>query len=145
MAEFFPPLNALLNATAGVLLVIGWRHIRAGRREAHRRAMLAAFGISVVFLVSYLASKAISGTTRFPDLGWIRSVYLLILLTHTLLAPLVAVGALAALWLAWRERFDAHRRLARWLFPCWMYVSVTGVVIYLMLFQLAPWLTGSGG
>lgn len=131
-----PAVNALLNGTAATLLVAGWVFVRSGRREAHRRAMTAAFACSVLFLASYLAYHVQAGSVRFRGTGTIRTLYLSILLTHTLLAAVVPFLAVATLVLARRERFDAHRRLARVTLPVWLYVSVTGVVIYLMLYRM---------
>lgn len=133
-----PAVNACLNGLAGAWLVAGYVFIRRGQREAHRRCMLAAAATSLLFLVSYLTYHAQAGTTRFQSPGAIRTVYLTILGTHTVLAaalvPLVAVTLFRAL----RGRFPAHRRLARITWPVWMYVSVTGVVIYFMLYHLDP-------
>lgn len=132
----WPALNACLNAAAAVLLTTGYRLVRAGRRDAHRRAMLAAFSVSVLFLVSYLAYHAQVGSVRFGRTGVIRTVYLSILVSHSILAAAVPVLATLTLWRALRGRFDAHRRLARWTLPIWLYVSVTGVVVYWMLYHL---------
>jgi uncharacterized membrane protein YozB (DUF420 family) len=132
----WPALNACLNGAAAVLLVTGYRLIRAGRREAHRRAMLAAFTVSVLFLASYLAYHAQAGSVRFARTGTIRTVYLSILVSHSILAAAVPVLAALTLWRALRGRFHAHRRLARWTLPVWLYVSVTGVIIYWMLYRL---------
>lgn len=131
-----PTVNACLNAIAALLLVVGYRLIRQGRREAHRRVMLTAFACSILFLISYLIYHANVGSVRFQGTGLIRTVYLSILLTHTVLAALVPFLAAFTLGLAWKGRFDRHRRLARWTLPIWLYVSVTGVVIYWMLYQL---------
>ncbi len=132
----WPALNACLNGAAAVLLCTGYRFIRNGRRRAHRRAMLAAFGVSVLFLISYLGYHAQAGSVRFAKTGAIRTVYFTILLTHSVLAAAVPVLATLTLWRALRGRFDAHRRLARWTLPIWLYVSVTGVVVYWMLYRL---------
>jgi len=131
-----PTVNALLNGTAASLLVAGFLLIRAGRREAHRRAMTAAFACSVLFLVSYLVYHFEAGSVRFRGTGSVRTVYLTILLTHTVLAAIVPFLAVTTLVLARKGRFDAHRRLARVTLPVWLYVSVTGVVIYLMLYRM---------
>jgi uncharacterized membrane protein YozB (DUF420 family) len=137
-----PTLNALLNGAAALLLVIGYLLIRQGRREAHRMTMIAAFTCSVVFLISYLIYHAQVGSVRFPGQGTVRTLYLTILLTHTVLAALVPFLAARTLFLAWRERFAEHRRLARWTLPIWLYVSITGVVIYWMLYR-SPWSVGA--
>jgi uncharacterized membrane protein YozB (DUF420 family) len=130
-----PTLNALLNATSATLLFIGWRLIRAGRRDAHRKAMTAALVCSALFLVSYLVYHAQVGSVRFAGRGTIRFVYFSILLSHTLLAAGVAPLAVTAFILARKGRFKTHRKLARWTLPLWLYVSVTGVVVYLMLYR----------
>jgi putative membrane protein len=137
-------LNAALNFTSGVVLFSGWVAIKRGNPTRHKQLMLTALAISAVFLVSYLIRFfGAGGTTRFPDVGWVRSVYLVILLTHTVLAALVPFLALRTVFLAWKERWESHKRLARWTFPIWIYVSVTGVVIYGMLYHLAPALAGT--
>jgi uncharacterized membrane protein YozB (DUF420 family) len=134
--RWLPAWNACLNATSASLLVAGYVLIRRGRRQAHQRVMQAAFAVSVLFLVSYLIYHAMVGSVRFPHYGAIRTVYFTILITHTVLAAAVAPLAVVTLYRARRGRFEAHRRLARVTLPIWLYVSVTGVVIYLMLYQL---------
>ncbi|QQR74180.1 MAG: DUF420 domain-containing protein [Holophagales bacterium] len=131
-----PTLNAALNSAAAILLVVGWRSIRAGRRAAHQRVMLAAFACSIAFLVSYLVYHAQVGSVRFPGTGAVRTFYLGVLLTHTVLAAAVPVLALVTLSRAFRSRFAAHRAIARWTLPLWLYVSVTGVVVYWMLYRM---------
>ena len=131
-----PTVNAVLNGAAASLLVAGFFLIRSGRREAHRRVMTAAFACSVLFLVSYLVYHAGAGSVRFRGTGTVRTIYLSILLTHTVLAAAVPFLAVATLVLARKERFESHRRLARVTLPIWLYVSVTGVVIYLMLYRM---------
>lgn len=131
-------VNAVLNASAAVLLVAGWACIRRGNVRGHRAAMVAAFAVSSVFLVSYLARYALEGTHRFAGPDAVRPVYLAILATHVPLAAAVPVLALRMFFLAWRGRFDAHRRLGRITLPIWLYVSVTGVLIYLMLYRWFP-------
>jgi putative membrane protein len=133
--EDLPKLNAVLNATAAVLLVCAFILIRRGRREAHKRVMLAAFTVSVLFLISYLTYHAQVGSVRYPHLGAIRSVYLSILFTHTVLAAAVPVLAIVTLRRGLRANFVRHKAIARWTLPIWLYVSVTGVVVYLMLYQ----------
>jgi uncharacterized membrane protein YozB (DUF420 family) len=130
-----PTLNAGLNATSAALLVLGWFLIRAGRRDAHRRVMTAALACSALFLVSYLAYHAQVGSVRFTGTGAVRTVYLAILLTHTVLAAAVAPLAVTAFVLARKGRFETHRKIARWTLPLWLYVSVTGVVVYVMLYR----------
>lgn len=131
-----PTLNAGLNALAATLLVIGYVLIRQGKKEAHKKAMLAAFGCSVAFLTSYLFYHYQVGSVRFQSTGWIRTVYLSILLTHTVLAAAVPFLAGITLYRAWRGSFEKHRRIARITLPIWLYVSVTGVLIYWMLYHL---------
>jgi putative membrane protein len=131
-----PTLNAALNATSAVLLVLGYRFIRRREIKAHRACMLAAFGVSIVFLTSYIVYHVHVGSVHFPGTGAVRGVYFAILITHTILAALVPPLAIVTLTRALREQFDRHRRLARWTFPIWLYVSVTGVVVYVMLYQL---------
>ncbi len=131
-----PAVNAALNATAALLLVTGFLLIRSGHKRAHKRVMIAAFTVSVAFLVSYLVYHAQAGTVHFQRTGAVRTAYLGILLTHTLLAAAVPVLATVTLWRALRGRFDRHRSLARWTLPIWLYVSVTGVVVYWMLYRM---------
>ncbi|MFN7938130.1 MAG: DUF420 domain-containing protein [Bryobacteraceae bacterium] len=131
-----PAVNAALNATAAVLLVLGYWLIRNGKREAHKKVMVTAFGTSILFLVCYLVYHAQVGSVRFQKEGWIRTVYLSILLTHTVLAAAVPFLAVVTLRRGFAARFDKHRKIAKWTLPIWLYVSVTGVVIYWMLYQL---------
>lgn len=132
----FPALNASLNATCAVLLLTGWVLIRTGRREAHRWAMVSAFLCSALFLACYLWYHFHAGSVRFQRTGTIRTVYLAILLTHTVLATAVLPVILRTLFLAAKGRFEEHKRWARWAFPIWLYVSVTGVTVYWMLYRL---------
>ncbi len=131
-----PALNAALNAAAAVLLVWGWTLIRRGYKRTHKRVMIAAFVVSCAFLTSYLVYHAQVGTVRFQKPGAIRAVYLSILFTHTVLAAAVPVLAVVTLSRGLAGRFDRHRRIARWTLPVWLYVSVTGVVVYVMLYRL---------
>lgn len=131
-----PAVNATLNASAAVLLVVGYGLIRRRRIEAHRAVMLAAFACSVAFLASYLYYHSQVGSVRFQGTGGVRTVYFTVLISHTVLAAAVPVLAAITLVRALRERFDRHRAIARWTLPIWLYVSVTGVVIYLMLYRL---------
>jgi len=132
-----PTLNAALNGTSALLLVCGYRFIRRREITAHRICMIAACAVSALFLISYLAYHYQVGTVRFPGSGWLRGLYLTVLLSHTLLAALVPPLAIMTLWRAVAERFDKHRRLARWTLPIWLYVSITGVIVYWMLYHLA--------
>ena len=131
-----PALNAGLNASSAVLLLTGWLLIRAGRRQAHKRAMLAALGCSALFLCSYLVYHAQVGSVRFQGRGAVRTVYFAILISHTLLAVAVVPLALVTVVRALQARFDRHRRIARIALPVWGYVSVTGVIVYWMLYRL---------
>ncbi|HVX65004.1 MAG TPA: DUF420 domain-containing protein [Bryobacteraceae bacterium] len=131
-----PALNAFLNGTAAVLLACGFVLIRRGRKRAHQRVMTAAFAVSILFLVSYLVYHAQVGSVRFQRTGPIRAVYFSILITHTLLAAAVPPLAIVTLSRALRGRFDRHRALARWTLPVWLYVSVTGVAVYWMLYRM---------
>jgi uncharacterized membrane protein YozB (DUF420 family) len=130
-----PTLNAFLNGTSAVLLVAGYVFIRRGDIRRHRASMIAAFAVSIVFLVSYLTYHFNEGSTKFQGVGRVRPVYFTILLTHTVLAATVPFLAIVTLVHGLRARYDRHRRIARVAFPIWLYVSVTGVVIYLMLYQ----------
>ena len=131
-----PAVNATLNATAAVLLTIGYILIRRGRLRQQRAVMLAAFGTSILFLICYLVYHAHAGSKPFAGHGPIRRVYFAILLSHTLLAATVPVLALITLSRGLSARYDRHRAIARWTLPIWLYVSVTGVVVYFMLYQL---------
>jgi uncharacterized membrane protein YozB (DUF420 family) len=131
-----PHLNAALNASAAALLVLGYVFVRRGRVDLHRACMVAAFVLSTLFLVSYLTYHYEVGSRRFTGTGTIRTVYLTILLTHTVLAALVPPLAVITLYRAFRSRFDRHVRIARWTLPIWLYVSVTGVVVYWMLYRM---------
>jgi len=131
-----PALNAGLNAASALFLALGWLLIRAGRREAHKRAMLAALACSTVFLTSYLVYHAHVGSVRFRGQGTVRLVYFTVLISHTVLAVTVVPLALVTLVRALQARFDRHRRIARIALPIWGYVSVTGVVVYWMLYRL---------
>ena len=131
-----PMLNAALNAASAVLLASGWRFIRARRTEAHKRCMLAACATSALFLVSYLTYHYLHGSTRFQGQGAWRAVYFTILISHTILAAAIVPMVLVTLRRAFKGDFARHASLARWTLPLWLYVSVTGVVIYFMLYQI---------
>ena len=137
-AEGLPAWNALLNAASAALLVAGVRAIRAGDRDRHRAFMVGAVGVSALFLLSYLLRVALTGTHRFPGEGPWKWLYLAILVSHTALAMVATPLALRSLFLGWTGRFADHRVVARWTFPIWLYVSVTGVLVYLLLYQVAP-------
>lgn len=131
-----PTVNATLNALAALCLIGGWFLIRAGKRNAHRAAMIAALACSSLFLACYLYYHYHVGSVRFPGTGGARTLYLSILLTHTALAALVPFLAVITVVQAARGRFARHKRIARWTLPIWLYVSVTGVVVYWMLYRM---------
>jgi uncharacterized membrane protein YozB (DUF420 family) len=130
-----PALDAFLNATAALLLASGYVLIRRGRIPQHRAVMIAAVCTSVLFLISYLTYHAKTGSRHFPGQGPIRAVYFTILISHTILAIVIVPLVLVTLSRALGRRFDAHRRIARWTLPIWFYVSVTGVIVYVMLYH----------
>ncbi|MCH8275640.1 MAG: DUF420 domain-containing protein [Armatimonadetes bacterium] len=136
--EHLPTLNALLNSTCAVLLLAGFGFIRRKNVRAHRACMLGALAVSVLFLAGYLTYHFQTGTTHFTGTGIVRPVYFTILTTHTPLAIAIVPMALITLRLALKRRFSAHRRMARWTLPIWLYVSVTGVLVYLMLYLWYP-------
>ena len=131
-----PALNAILNGTAAVFLTAGYMQIRRGRIELHKRCMLAALATSALFLVSYVVYHANAGSRPFPGGGIVRLAYFAILITHVVLAAIILPLALTTAARGLRAQYDRHVRIARWTLPLWLYVSVTGVVIYLMLYQL---------
>jgi uncharacterized membrane protein YozB (DUF420 family) len=131
-----PTVNAVLNSTSAVLLGFGYHFIRRRQVAAHRACMLAAFAVSVLFLVSYLTYHAHVGSVRVSGTGAVRALYLSILVSHSVLAALVPPLAVLTLYRALRGQVDRHRRLARWTLPIWLYVSITGVVVYLMLYHM---------
>lgn len=137
-AVHLPTLNALLNGAATLCLLTGFWLIRRGQWQAHRAAMLGAVGFSVLFLVSYLVYHFQVGSVRYQGTGALRTVYFSILLSHTLLAAFVPFIVAVTLWMAVKGNFYRHRRIARWTYPIWLYVSVTGVVIYWMLYRMTP-------
>jgi len=132
-----PTLNAALNGLAAVILFFGWRAIKAGQKERHHKLMTAALIVSSLFLVSYLTYHfLVPGVTRYQREGILRFIYFTILATHTPLAAIIVPASLTAVWHAAKGNFAKHTRITRWLLPVWMYVSVTGVIIYLMLYIL---------
>ncbi|HEY6232519.1 MAG TPA: DUF420 domain-containing protein [Pyrinomonadaceae bacterium] len=135
---FLPHLNALLNSTSAVLLISGFRFIRLGRVRAHRTCQLTALSTSILFLASYLTYHFYHGATRFPGQGWVRPFYFILLISHTILAVVIVPLIMITLYRAARGDFVRHRRIARWTLPLWLYVSVTGVIVYLMLYHLYP-------
>ena len=134
--DFLAMVNASLNATSAVALATGFVFIRRKVVDGHRRAMLTAVGASALFLVFYVARVMLTGTHEFAGEGLARVVYLTILFTHMILAVLALPFVLRLLWLARQERFDEHRRLARFVFPVWAYVSLTGLAVYILLYQV---------
>lgn len=136
-SEAHPALNAMLNATSAVFLVAGYLAIKRGDRDLHRRCMVTAVAASTVFLASYLTRYYLEGTHRYPGEGWDKILYLVILFSHMVLAAAVMPMIARALYLAWRGRYERHRALARWTWPIWIYVSVTGVAVYVMLYLYA--------
>ena len=133
-----PHLNATLNASSFVLLSSGYYFIRQKRVVAHRNCQIAALTASVLFLVSYVVYHAHHGTTRFPGQGIARPIYFTILTTHTFLAVVIVPMVIITVGRAWRGDFLRHKAIARWTLPMWLYVSITGVVVYLMLYHLYP-------
>ena len=133
-----PAVNACLNSLSAILLAVGYRFIRRKNILAHRNCMIGAFLVSTIFLISYVVYHFKAGRTVFKDPAWFRPIYLTILLTHTILAVAIVPMVLITLSRALKQRFDRHRRIARWTWPLWMYVSVTGVIIYLLLYQIFP-------
>jgi putative membrane protein len=128
-------LNACLNGTAAILLFAGWRAIRGGNRRLHGLLMGGAFVVSALFLISYLTRVAVSGTHYYPGHGFWKATYFTILGTHMVLAICTPPLALRTIWLALQKRFADHRRIVRWTLPIWMYVSVTGVMVYVLLYH----------
>jgi uncharacterized membrane protein YozB (DUF420 family) len=135
---FLPHLNAVLNSTSTLLLLAGFRFIRLGRIRAHRNCQVTAVVTSTLFLISYLTYHYYHGATRFAGQGIVRPVYFTILTTHTILAVVIVPMIILTLYRAARGDFVRHRRTARWTLPLWLYVSVTGVIVYLMLYQIYP-------
>ena len=142
LLPIFPHLNAALNATSGLCLLVGLYFILTKQVERHRAAMLTACTVSALFLISYVTHHAIRtyvyglGPTKFTGEGLARPIYFTILTSHTILAVLVTPFILVTLWRALKGKFDAHRRLARLVYPVWLYVSITGVIVYVMLYQI---------
>ncbi len=131
-----PTLNATLNGISFAILLTGYYFIRQGKIIAHKTCMLSALAASILFLTSYLVYHYNVGSVRFTKEGWIRPVYFTILISHTVLAVAVVPLAVITLYRAWKEKFTRHVKIARWTLPIWLYVSVTGVIIYLMLYRI---------
>ncbi|MBA3672920.1 MAG: DUF420 domain-containing protein [Gemmatimonadaceae bacterium] len=136
--QIHPAINAALNGTCFVFLVLGRMAIAHGDVALHRKRMLTAFAASTVFLVSYIIRFATTGTHKYPGDGWDKTLYLGILMTHMVLAVVLVPLVIRTLQLAFGSRFDKHKRLVKATWPIWMYVSVTGVIVYLMLYHLGP-------
>jgi putative membrane protein len=128
-----PGVNAILNSLSAICLVFGYINIRKRRRETHMRFMISAVVFSALFLVSYITYHYFHGDTRFPGQGWVRPVYFALLISHITLSMVALPLVFATLWYATRSQFQFHRKVARWTFPIWLYVSVTGVIVYLVL------------
>ena len=136
VTRYLPSVNASLNGSSAILLSIGYWFIRRKRVAAHRLCMLSACVTSTVFLIGYLVLHSVVGLTRFSGQGWIRPAYFAILATHTVLAASIVPLVVVTLTLSLRGRFDLHARIARWTLPIWLYVSVTGVLVYMILYHL---------
>ena len=136
IGNLLAPVNAALNLTSTLCLVAGFWYIRRRKTHLHRRAMLGAVGASALFLVFYLVRYSLTGTHRFAGSGLSKTFYLTLLFSHMVLAAAIVPLILRLLFLAWRSRFDAHARLARWTFPIWLYVSLSGLLVYLLLYHL---------
>jgi putative membrane protein len=133
-----PAVNACLNGASAVLLTLGYIYIKRGAKDAHRNCMVGAVMTSTFFLACYLVYHYFAGRTIFRNPEWFRPIYLLILLTHTILAVLIVPMVLTTVVLAIRQHWESHKRIARWTWPIWMYVSITGVLIYLLLYRIFP-------
>ena len=138
MIPYLPSVDATLNAASAVFLTLGFYFIRQRNIRAHKACMLSAFATSTIFLVCYLTYHYFHGVTHFPGQGAVRSFYFVLLGSHTVLAAVIVPLVLTTLYRAWRQRFLQHKRIARWTLPLWLYVSVTGVVVYVMLYYLYP-------
>jgi len=136
--SYLPHLNAILNSTSALLLLAGFWFIRRGNIAAHRKCQLSAVGTSTLFLISYLTYHYYHGATKFPGQGLVRPAYFIILTTHTILAIVIVPLILVTIYRAARGDFIRHRRIARWTLPLWLYVSVTGVLVYVMLYHIYP-------
>lgn len=134
--SILPTLNAFLNGTSAVLLSVGYIFIRLRKVTTHKTCMITAFGVSSLFLISYLIYHYRAGSVPFGGRGWIRPVYFTLLISHIALAACIVPLALITIYRAWTEQFEKHMRIARWTFPIWLYVSVTGVIVYWMLYHL---------
>lgn len=136
IVQYLPTLNAALNLTSGVLLLAGRIMIKRGRQTDHKRLMLSALVSSALFLTSYLIYHAIVGSVPYSHHDWTRTLYFAILIPHSFFAAVMVPFIIAAVWLALHQKFDQHRRIVRWLWPVWMLVSLSGIVVYVMLYHL---------
>ncbi|MCH7494834.1 MAG: DUF420 domain-containing protein [Candidatus Marinimicrobia bacterium] len=134
--SLLPTINAILNATSGALVLLGYRNIRRGKDAIHKKFMLTAIGVSALFLSSYLVYHWEVGSIKFQGEGIIRIIYFSILISHTILAVVIVPMVLRTVYLALKGQFSKHRKIAKLTFPIWVYVSATGVIVYLMLYQL---------
>jgi putative membrane protein len=133
-----PTLNAILNASSSIFMTIGYFYIRQKNRTAHRNCMIGAITSSTLFLISYLIYHATHGATKFAGQGLVRPVYFIVLFTHTVLAAVALPLVIRTFYLGWKDELSRHKKIAKWTFPIWLYVSVTGVVVYFMLYHLYP-------
>jgi uncharacterized membrane protein YozB (DUF420 family) len=140
VGDLLAPVNAGLNTTSFLLLILGYIQIRRKNVDFHRKCMVGAFCTSIVFLVSYLTRYALTGTHRFPIEGWLKTVYLSILFSHMILAVIIVPLVLRTLYLGVKGRFAEHRKLAKITYPMWVYVSFTGVLVYVLLYQVPRWI-----
>jgi putative membrane protein len=136
--SYLPHLNACLNGTSALLLIAGYSFIRSGKIAAHRTCQVTALAVSIIFLASYLTYHFNHGSTRFTGQGLVRPFYFTILISHTILAVVIVPLVIITFYRAFRQDFVRHRKIARITLPLWMYVSITGVVVYLMLYQIYP-------
>ncbi|MBT4740483.1 MAG: DUF420 domain-containing protein [Rhodospirillaceae bacterium] len=137
-AEVLPHINAVLNSISTVLLLIGFVLIKTGRKEAHRKVMISAIMVSAVFLVSYLAYHFTAPIFVFPGTGWAIPAYYTLLISHVVLATVVSPMVVVTAWRAFHGQFDRHKAIARWTWPVWMFVSVSGVAVYAILYHVYP-------
>lgn len=134
--SLLPTLNAILNATSGILVLLGYRNIKRSNKAVHKRFMLSAIGVSAIFFASYLFYHWQVGSVKFQGSGLIRTFYFTLLISHTILAVIIVPMVLRTAYLALKGNFAKHRKIAKWTFPIWIYVSTTGVMVYFMLYQL---------
>lgn len=136
MIDFLPTLNAILNTTCSVFLVLGRKKIKEGKKEQHKTLMLSAFLTSILFFISYITYHTLRGSTKFSGTGFAQTVYFIVLTSHTVLAAAIPFLAIITLYFGLKGKFSSHKNIAHWTYPIWLYVSVTGVIIYAMLYHL---------